>query len=155
TFRAMTNPAQGRVAGSSVAPVDEAAPRTPRNVAHRGGAENPSVDALREKFGAAIGRSDVVWDETTVVVRKDALHDIIRWLHDDASQRYDYLVDVTAVEYRDTVRPLEVVWHLRSLPYRRFLRIKVELPKHGQLVVPSIIDIYSGADWLERECFDM
>jgi NADH-quinone oxidoreductase subunit C len=47
------------------------------------------------------------------------------------------------------------VWHLRALGYRRFLRLKVELPKRGTLVVPSIIDIYSGADWLERECYDM
>ena len=43
----------------------------------------------------------------------------ITWLHDDPAQRYDYLTDVTAVEYRDLERPIEVVWHLRSLPFRR------------------------------------
>ena len=35
------------------------------------------------------------------------------------------------------------------------MRLKVELPKRGTLIVPSVIDIYSGADWLERECYDM
>ncbi len=116
---------------------------------------NPSVDALRAQFGEAIERADVTWGETTVYVRVDAIHAVVRWLHDEPSQRYDYLVDVTAVEYRDVMRPIEVVWHLRALAGRRFLRLKVELPKRGTMIVPSIMDIYSGADWLERECYDM
>jgi NADH-quinone oxidoreductase subunit C len=65
------------------------------------------------------------------------------------------LVDVTAVEYRDLALPIEVVWHLRSLPFRRFLRIKTTLEKGEELVVPSVWSIYRGADWLERECYDM
>jgi NADH-quinone oxidoreductase subunit C len=65
------------------------------------------------------------------------------------------LVDVTAVEFRDPEAPIEVVWHLRSLPYRRFLRLKALLPKTGPLVVPSVWPIYKSADWLERECYDM
>ena len=96
-----------------------------------------------------------MWGETTVFVAVDALHAIVRWLRDEATERYDYLVDVTAVEYRDAARALEVVWHLRALEARRFLRLKVELPRRGPLTVPSVIDIYSGADWLERECYDM
>jgi NADH-quinone oxidoreductase subunit C len=77
------------------------------------------------------------------------------WLREEQSQRYDLLVDVTGVEFRDAELPIEVVWHLRSLPYRRFLRIKVLLEKGKPLVVPSVWSIYRGADWIERECFDM
>jgi NADH-quinone oxidoreductase subunit C len=62
---------------------------------------------------------------------------------------------VTAVEFRDTEQPIEVVWHLRSLPYRRFLRLKVKIERGAPLEVPSVWSIYRGADWLERECFDM
>ena len=93
--------------------------------------------------------------DTTVVVDGARLLEVIRFLHDDAAQQYDYLSDVTAVEYRDMERPLEVVWHLRSLPMRRFLRVKVLLEKGKPLAVPSVYAIYRGADWLERECFDM
>ena len=71
------------------------------------------------------------------------------------SQRYDYLSDVTAVEFRDLEQPIEVVWHLRSLPFRRFLRVKVLIEKGAPMDVPSVWDIYKGADWLERECYDM
>ena len=132
-----------------------AAPVTPTNVAHRGGAMNPSVDALRRQFSNAVLRADVVWGETTVIVDRARLHDIIEWLHDDVSERYDYLSDVTAVEFRDLEQPIEVVWHLRSLPFRRFLRVKVLLEKGAPMEVASVWDIYKGADWLERECYDM
>src|SRR5262249_43604880 len=74
---------------------------------------------------------------------------------DDPSQRYDYLSDVTAVEFRDLEQPIEVVWHLRSLPFRRFLRVKVLLEQGAALEVPSVWDVYKSADWLEREGYDM
>jgi NADH-quinone oxidoreductase subunit C len=131
------------------------APVTMKNIPHRGGEPNPSADALRRQFGAAIKRVDVVWGETTVYVDASRVHDIMLWLHDDASQRYDYLSDLTGVEFRDLEQPLEVVWHVRSLPYRRFLRVKVQLEKGAALEVPSVLDIWKGADWFERECWDM
>jgi len=97
----------------------------------------------------------VVWGETTVVVDNASVLEVVRWLHDDPSQRYDFLSDVTAVEFRDLEQPIEVVWHLRSLPFRRFLRLKVLLEKTATLEVPSVWSIYRAADWMERECYDM
>ncbi len=132
-----------------------AQPATQRNVAHRGGEANPSAKALQDKFSSAIKRVEVIWAETVVYVDPASAHEIIRWLHDDQSQQYDFLSDVTAVEYRDAEVPIEVVWHLRSLPYRRFLRIKAQLPKGTPLEIASVWDIYKSADWLERECYDM
>ncbi len=149
----MTAPFTPVIAGA--ASTDAAPPATPKDVRHQGGEANPTADALRAQFGDAIVRVDVVWGETSVVVRGDRLSAIVTWLHDEPSQRYDMLVDVTAVEYRDLERPLEVVWHLRSLPWRRFLRLKVQLTPGQPLTVPSVWSIYKGADWLERECFDM
>lgn len=143
------------MAAGSALPPDAPAPATPRGVPHRGGPENPSVAALRAQFGDAVGRSEVMWGETTVFVARDRVLDMVRWLHADPHHRYDYLVDVTAVEFRDAGLPLQVVWHLRSLPFRRFLRLKVELPTDGPLAVPSIVAVYQSANWLEREVFDM
>jgi NADH-quinone oxidoreductase subunit C len=107
------------------------------------------------RFPEAVVRSEVVWGDTTVFVRPEAVFDVMRWLHDEPNEQYDYLVDLTAVEYRDLELPIEVVWHLRSLPYRRFLRIKTQLDKAAPLRVASVWPIWKGADWLERECFDM
>ncbi len=128
-------------------------PRT--SLAPRRRRESVGRRAQARKFGGAVQRVDVVWGETTVIVDRARVNDIVRWLHDDPSQRYDYLSDVTAVEYRDLERPIEVVWHLRSLPFRRFLRVKVVIPRGAALSVPSVWDVYKAADWLERECYDM
>ena len=132
-----------------------APPVTQKNVPHRGGEANPSAKALQDKYGSGIKRVEVIWAETVVYVEPGLIHEAIRWLHDDPQQRYDFLSDVTAVEYRDAEVPIEVVWHLRSLPYRRFLRIKAQIPKGAPLEIDSVYDIYRGADWLERECYDM
>jgi NADH-quinone oxidoreductase subunit C len=130
-------------------------PATPRNVPYRNGEPNPSAEALRGQFAGAVQSVDVVWGETTVIVDRARVNEIVRWLHDDPSQRYDYCADVTAVEFRDLERPIEVVWHLRSIPYRRFLRLKALIPKGQPLEVPSVWDIHKGVDWMERECYDM
>jgi NADH-quinone oxidoreductase subunit C len=143
------------VEAGSALPADAPAPATPRNVPRLGGPPNPSAAALQQRFGAAVQRVDVIWGETTIIVEAARVLEIVRWLHDDNGQRYDYLSDVTAVEYRDLDRPIEVVWHLRSLPFRRFLRLKALLAKTGKLEVPSVWPVYRGADWLERECYDM
>jgi len=144
---------------SVVSPVGETpsapGPVSPTGVAHRGGPANPSAEAMRVRWPAAVRRVDVVWGETSVVIDPAMLVDIVRWLHDDPEQRYDYLVDVTAVEFRDAQVPLEIVWHLRSLPHRRFLRLKVALVPGSLLEVDSVWSIYRSADWLERECYDM
>jgi NADH-quinone oxidoreductase subunit C len=131
------------------------APATQTNVPNRGGPANPSAAALKQKFGASIKRVDVVWGETTVFVDGSSALEVMTWLKNDPSQQYDYLSDVTAVEYREADTPIEVVWHLRSLPLRRFLRIKAQIAKGQPLEVDSVWPIYKSADWLERECYDM
>ena len=116
---------------------------------------NPSVDALRATFGNAIGRTLESCGDTIVYVARDALIDVMAWLRDTPEQAYDYLVDVTAVEYRDRERPLEVVYILRSLTRRTDLRVKVELDPQGDLTIDSVVSLWRGADWLEREVYDM
>lgn len=110
---------------------------------------------MQSRFPNAVRSVTVGWGETTVIVHRGQLLEIVRWLHDDPTQRYDFLADVTAVEFRDLELPIEVVWHLRSLPYRRFLRLKVLLEKGSPLEVASVWSVYRAADWLERECYDM
>src|SRR5213080_2658631 len=102
------------------------------------------IDEISEPFG-----------NTIVYVAREALLDAMTWLRDTPEQGYDYLVDVTAVEYRDRERPLEVVYNLRSLARRTDLRVKVELDLRGDLAIDSVVPLWRGADWLEREVYDM
>jgi len=90
-----------------------------------------------------------------VYVAPDRLLGALRWLKETPGQEFDYLVDVTAVEFRDRERPIEVVYFLRSLKRRADIRIKVELQPSDELAVDSVWSLWRGADWLEREVFDM
>jgi NADH-quinone oxidoreductase subunit C len=116
---------------------------------------SPSVSALRSEFGSSIERHLVSSGQTIVYVGRDRSHDVLAWLRDAQGQEFNYLTDVTAVDYRDPERPLEVVYQLRSLGRKADLRVKVALDKRAPLEVRSVYDLWRGADWLEREVFDM
>jgi NADH-quinone oxidoreductase subunit C len=116
---------------------------------------SPSVPALRTEFGTAIHRHVVSNGQTIVYVDRDRSHDVLAWLRDTPGQDFNYLTDVTAVDYRDPERPLEVVYQLRSLGSKAELRVKVALDKRAPLEVRSVYDLWRGSDWLEREVFDM
>ena len=93
--------------------------------------------------------------ERIVYVARERLLDAMTWLKDTPGQEFNYLVDVTAVEFRDRERPIEVVYFLRSLERRADIRIKVELQSTEELAVDSVWSLWHGADWLEREVYDM
>jgi NADH-quinone oxidoreductase subunit C len=118
-------------------------------------AAHPSLATLRSRFGTAVLRAEVSCGDTIVYVAADRVHEILAWLKDEPAEAYDYLADLTAVEYRDRERALEVVWQLWSMAHRRGLRLKVELPKDQPLQVATVTDLWLGANWLEREVWDM
>jgi NADH-quinone oxidoreductase subunit C len=116
---------------------------------------SPSVPALRSEFGPSVERHLISSGQTVVYVSRDRSHDVLAWLKDTPGQEFNYLTDITAVDYRDPERPLEVVYQLRSLGRKADLRVKVALDKRGALEVRSVYDLWRGADWLEREVYDM
>jgi NADH-quinone oxidoreductase subunit C len=118
-------------------------------------AAGDSVLALRQRFGDSIGNARESSGQLWVVIANDRAHEILAWLRDDPGQQFNYLCDVTAVEYRDPELPLEVVYQVRSLPRGIDLRLKIEMDPEGDLEVESVTDLWAGANWLEREVYDM
>jgi NADH-quinone oxidoreductase subunit C len=110
---------------------------------------------LRERFGDAVERALVSCGDSVVYLRPDAAFDVLGWLRDAEGQRFDYLTDITAVEYRDPEVPLELVYQLRSLERKADLRLKVALDRRQPLEAQSVYGLWRGADWLEREVYDM
>jgi NADH-quinone oxidoreductase subunit C len=110
---------------------------------------------LKEKFSAGALQSKVLCGQTIFAVANQDAHAILEWLQHDPAQRFNYLTDLTCVEYRDPELPLEVVYQLRSLDRKADLRVKIPLDPDGPLEVRSVVDLWQGADWLEREAWDM
>ena len=117
-------------------------------------AVNPSVATLRARFGSAVLRNEVnAGDQDVVYVEPARIVEILRWLREEPEEHYDHLADVTAVDYGGG-RPVEVVYQLWSIPRRQALRIKCELPL-SVLEIDSATAVWTGADWLEREVYDL
>jgi NADH-quinone oxidoreductase subunit C len=114
-----------------------------------------TIQALREQFPDGFIRDLVTSGQTVVYVSTQRAHAMLEWLQQDPAQHFNYLTDLTCVEYRDPERPFEVVYQLRSLDRRADLRVKIPLDPDGALEVQSVTDIWMGADWLEREAWDM
>jgi NADH-quinone oxidoreductase subunit C len=115
---------------------------------------HPSVDALRARFGDAVLRHEVVaGDEHIVYVPPARVLEILQWLKDAPEQRYDFLQDLTAVDYGGG-REIQVVYQLWSIPNRLNLRVKCELPLQA-LEIDSVYFVWRASDWLEREVYDM
>jgi NADH-quinone oxidoreductase subunit C len=117
-------------------------------------ASHDGVAAMRKRFGESVLHHTIMaGDEHVVYVAADRIVDVLAWLQGDETQRYDLLLDVTAVDY-GSGRPLEVVYQLWSIPNRRALRVKATLPLTS-LEIDSVTGLWKTADWLERETYDL
>jgi NADH-quinone oxidoreductase subunit C len=117
--------------------------------------EHPAVQAIRERFPEAYVDAVNFRDEMTVRVERTALRDVVQFLRDDSALLYNFLSDLTAVDMlrlRDDPR-FDVVIQLYSIPRRQRLRVKAGF-NDGE-PVPSMVPLFEGANWLEREAYDM
>ena len=116
---------------------------------------HPAVRVLHERFPETVLAVVRFRDETTIHVRPEDLRAVCAALREDARTRVDFLTDLTAVDMlrlREAPR-FDVVVQLYSLRNRTRLRLKAGVDD-GQ-PVPSLVPLWNGANWLERECYDM
>lgn len=116
--------------------------------------EDPLLQRLREKLGDAVVSTHEFRGDRTAIVDRASLTDACTWLRDDPENGFDMLVDLTAVDYLGRQPRFEVVYHLYSVEKNHRLRIKVPLDG-DDVKIPSVVPIWSGANWLERECWDL
>ena len=109
---------------------------------------------LKEQFGEAIITAETPYDLLTIEVATDKIHAVIAWLKNDTLTRMSFLTLLGAVHYPDNEgRELCVTYHIHSLAHNVRLRLKAYIPI-AKPVIPTITDIYIGANWLERETYD-
>jgi NADH-quinone oxidoreductase subunit C len=102
--------------------------------------------------GAVTGAS-VAFGDLTLAVEAARIVDVVRFLRDDPGCRFVNFIDVTAVDYPGREQRFEVVYHLMSPTLNARIRLKASASETTQ--VPSIITVFPGADWFERETYDL
>jgi NADH-quinone oxidoreductase subunit C len=112
------------------------------------------TDRLKEKFLNEIVKVTQFRDQVFVSVKKEKILSICRFLHDDPDIRMDFLTDLCGVDYPDREGRFEVVYNLFSLKHRHRLILKALVPEKD-VSVDSVVPVWKGANWLEREACDM
>ncbi len=130
--------------------------------------KHPVPALVKKRFGDKRLRASEYNGQTTLVLEPGDLHEVMQFLKDDPECRFDFLSDVFGVDYKDypakTPGRFAVVYNLCSCPRTDRIFVKVfldpSIPTEGieedpALWVDSVCDIWPGAEWNERETFDM
>ena len=109
------------------------------------------IEKLRNSYGSGLREASTWMKQNYMVVDKSVAYEVLRILRDE--EKFDYLVDVTAVHYPKREEQFDVVWILYSFAHNVRIRVKTAI-KEGESA-PSAVPLWPTANWLEREVFDM
>jgi NADH-quinone oxidoreductase subunit C len=119
------------------------------------------VAALQAAFDPPLTSVTVALGEVTVVVAAERLANVMRTLRDRPEFRFESLIDACGVDYStygdgawDGPR-FAAVYHLLSLSHNHRLRVRAFAADDGFPILPSVVDVWSAANWFEREAFDL
>ena len=108
---------------------------------------------LVERLGSKIDKAEIAWDELYLTTTPDNIISVLRILRDDAQTQFVSFIDICGVDYPGRKARFEVVYHLLSP--RQNQRVRIKLSVDADEMVPSAVEIFPGADWFEREAYDM
>jgi NADH-quinone oxidoreductase subunit C len=108
---------------------------------------------LQAALPGAVTGASVSFGQLTLNVEAARIVEVVTFLRDDPNCRFVSFTDVTAVDYPGREKRFDVVYHLMSPTLNARIRLRAEADETTQ--VPSIIDVFPGADWFERECYDL
>jgi NADH-quinone oxidoreductase subunit C len=115
---------------------------------------DPLIEQIKQRFGDAIIEAVATLGQQIIRVKKESLIELCRFLHDHEEWPFDMCTDLTAVHWPERKgEEFDVVINLYSVQKNRRLRIKTAVAD-GE-ACPSVTSIWAGANWLEREAYDM
>ena len=108
---------------------------------------------IKAERGAAVLASRMSHGELTLNVARDNIIDVLTFLRDDAKCRFEVLIDICGVDWPARENRFDVVYHLLSPRLNQRVRVKLETDEASQ--VASAVEVFSAANWFEREAYDM
>lgn len=108
---------------------------------------------IREKLGARVSDATLVFGELTLETAPGDILAVLEFLKTDVQCQFISFIDICGVDYPARERRFDVVYHLMSP--RQNQRIRVRLTADEETLVPSATGVFPGADWFEREAYDL
>lgn len=107
---------------------------------------------LNERFPGEIESAALLYDYPVFTVKKDSMHDVLKFLKEDEELNFHFLTTLCGVQTADE-QQLGVVYHLHNMPKNYRIRLKtffdINKPE-----IPTVTDLYPTANWMERETYD-
>ncbi len=105
------------------------------------------------KVSSAVTKTSIDRGELTLTVRRDELLNVVKFLRDDPQLKFTCFIDVCGVDYPERENRFDVVYHFLSVTQNVRIRLRCETDETSP--VPSIVSLFPGAHWFEREAYDM
>jgi NADH-quinone oxidoreductase subunit C len=115
---------------------------------------HPAIALLLASASVTVEEAKFDRDEMTIYVGRDSVRDACALLREDPHCPFDYLSDITCVDWYPQEPRFEVVYHLLSLSRKERVRLKVKLEGPGP-ALESVTSVWPGANYFEREVFDL
>ncbi len=119
--------------------------------------DSANIAILKKKFGNTIIDFHSFRGDDTIIINKHYVLDVCRFLKEEKDLDFNFMMDLTAVDYlnqKDRKERFEVVYHYYSLKHNHRIRVKAPV-SDADCVIDSIVPLWVGADWFEREVYDM
>lgn len=111
------------------------------------------AEHITESLDGAVTAREMINCELVLHAKREDIIKVLRFIRDDRECSCRMLMDITAVDYPDREERFEVVYQLLSLTQNHRIRVKVTTDENN--AVPSVVNVFSAANWLEREVWDM
>ena len=108
---------------------------------------------VEEKLEGRLDSAELSFDELNLTTSPDNIVGVLRFLRDDVQTQFISFVDICGVDYPERRKRFEVVYHLLSP--RQNMRVRIRVKTDAESPVPSVVDVFPGADWFEREAYDL
>ena len=108
---------------------------------------------IKEKLDAQVSGASVAFGELTIETEPGDVVDVLNFLKSDVQCQFVSFIDACGVDYPGRERRFDVVYHLLSP--RQNARIRVRVTTDEETPVPSVTEVFPGADWFEREAYDL
>jgi NADH-quinone oxidoreductase subunit C len=112
------------------------------------------LELAKTAFGDRIIDAHSYRGDDTIVIHREDLPEVARHLKEDPEFDFQVLLDITVVDYLNEDERFEVVYHFLSMRKNQRFRLKTRV-REEDAEVPSVVELWPGANWLEREAWDM
>jgi NADH-quinone oxidoreductase subunit C len=117
--------------------------------------KSPNLGFIQDKLGEKILGTELVHGDDVVILERHGIRESFRFFKEEPKLTFDFLSDITAVDYWEKKEPrFEVVYQILSLTNRQRLRVRVPVPENDASV-ESLTPLWRGANFLEREVWDL